>query len=125
MINAINSTAEIIAQDVRTNAIKSIQSVSNGRDVTRYTVAGNQYQHIASAPGDAPNTDTGALVNSIQVADQGRNKIVGSDLIYGRHLEFGTRKMRARPFMVPAAEKSKLKVERVLRSEVQKELARL
>lgn len=60
-----------------------------------------------SAAGEAPAVDTGALKNSInttKIADA--HYEVHDGVEYGVHLEFGTEKMAARPFMLPAAERS-------------------
>lgn len=94
------------AQQVRTAAIKSIQKVSGGEVVTRIGQAGKPYQHTASKPGNAPNTDTGALVKSIQVQPlrPDRTMYVGTSLEYGKYLEFGTLTMEARPWLLPATE---------------------
>lgn len=122
---AASSTAETIAQDVRTNAVRSIQSLSSGREVTRYTAAGNGYVHVASAAGDAPNTDSGDLANDIGVDPKGIGFEVISGSAYSEDLEFGTVNMAARPFMVPAAEKSRGKVAKVLQGAINRELAKL
>jgi HK97 gp10 family phage protein len=71
--------------------------------------------HTASAPGEAPATDTGRLVNSINStpAIQDGNELVATittakgGVKYAGWLEFGTSKIAARPFMFPALEKSK------------------
>lgn len=64
-------------------------------------------RHQASAPGQAPATDTGTLVSSIYNEDRGRNaKAIGSRLPYAFYLEFGTFKMDARPSWVPAVERT-------------------
>jgi hypothetical protein len=68
--------------------------------------SGRMYgRHQASAPGEAPAIDTGALTNSIQVAMEGdMTAYVFTNMEHGPGLEYGTRKMAARPFMLPAAE---------------------
>jgi len=62
-------------------------------------------EHRASAPGEAPAIDTGNLVGSIRermtAAAIGR---VETSAEYAAPLEFGTPRMRARPFFRPAAE---------------------
>lgn len=68
--------------------------------------------HRASAPGEAPASDTGRLVNSINVyldkAAKTALVIAGRGSVkYATMLEFGTLKMAARPFMHPALEKSR------------------
>ena len=60
--------------------------------------------HIVSAPGNPPNSDSGALSASIQPVDlpePGHAAIsVGEE--YGLYLELGTSRMAERPFMRPA-----------------------
>lgn len=98
-------TAEAIVKkfafDVEGNAKAAIMSgPKSGR---RY---GN---HTASAPGEAPATDVGNLVNSIHAKKESRFVwVVGVGAKYGKALEMGTRRMAPRPFLLPAL----MKVER-------------
>lgn len=59
-----------------------------------------------SAPGEPPGVDTGTLRNSIHVE---KPKLlvrrIADGVNYGIMLEYGTRKMAARPFMGPMAER--------------------
>ena len=64
--------------------------------------------HQASAPGDPPATDTGRLRASIKsdLTDLVRLAAeVGTNVEYGRHLEYGTVNMAARPWLKPAYDK--------------------
>lgn len=64
-------------------------------------------RHQASAPGQAPATDTGALVTSIYNEDRGRySKAIGSRLPYAYYLEFGTFKIKPRKSWLPAVERA-------------------
>lgn len=93
---------------VRSEAIKSIATGSkSGRIYKRGTVI-----HRASAAGEAPATDTGFLVSNIAlVVDRERTGAsVESRANYSGELEFGTRKMAARPFLQPALESARPKV---------------
>jgi hypothetical protein len=57
--------------------------------------------HRASAPYEAPATDTGTLVSSIYYTQDGPYAAtIGSRLEYAYHLEFGTFKMKPRPTWV-------------------------
>lgn len=102
-------------QLVRTTAIQSIQQQSNGNEVTRYRLGGGSYQHIASKPGDPPNTDTGALVRSINVEIRPDATYVGTSIKYAPYLEFGTARMAERPWLNPALENNKARITRMIR----------
>lgn len=59
--------------------------------------------HTASAPGESPASDTGFLYGSITVdikSDSEAEIIIPAE--YAEALEFGTFKMAARPFILPA-----------------------
>lgn len=58
--------------------------------------------HQASAPGEAPATDTGTLIAGIVIdrTDVRRGRIIiASTAPYSKALEFGTRHMAPRPFL--------------------------
>jgi phage gpG-like protein len=63
--------------------------------------------HQASAPGEMPAIDTGALVNSIQTIVRGTEGAVYTNQEYAEFLEYGTVNMAARPYMTPAAESAR------------------
>lgn len=58
--------------------------------------------HQASAAGEYPKTQTGALVASIQKSLLPLAVTVGTSLDHGRYLEFGTSRMAARPWLRPS-----------------------
>lgn len=63
--------------------------------------------HRASAPGEAPATDTGALVSSTYFTQpDSMTAAIGSRLDYAFYLEFGTMRIEPRPSWVPAAERA-------------------
>lgn len=86
---------------VHSNAVKLIQDNSDGRSEKRY----NPKRVVnVSAPGDPPNTDRGRLVQSIKFdfKDGGLTGRIGTNLKYGKFLEFGTKVMAARPWLSTA-----------------------
>lgn len=95
----VNAAALESVNDVK----KAIQGPpKTGRKYQRGTVV-----HQASAPGQAPATDTGFLVSSIYNEDRGYlSKAIGSRLPYAFYLEFGTRRMAPRPAWIPAVERA-------------------
>jgi len=71
---------------------------------------------VFGSPG-APRNVTGRLRDSIfaRVAPGGLSAEVGTDMRYGAYLEFGTRRMAARPWLQPAFEAAKHRVRTRLR----------
>jgi hypothetical protein len=76
---------------------------------------GKGYFRTRSAPGEPPSIDTGTLRNSVQskpqyIAGTGMTSIVLTGLVAGvnkdaripRWLEYGTSRMKARPFIAPS-----------------------
>jgi len=64
--------------------------------------------HQASAPGQPPATDLGALLGSI-VAEPAPEALAANlvaRMPYAVHLEYGTTRILPRPFMRPAADKA-------------------
>ena len=93
-------------QLIRGEAIKSIQTGS--KSGVMYQMYNPRREHRASAPGEAPASDTGNLVSKIIVKQKSKDiTSVESNADYSAYLEYGTSKMEARPFMLPAFEKIK------------------
>ena len=91
------------AQNIRNTAVRSIQKRSPGGE--EYEKYNPRRTHVASSPGQPPNTDTGRLAGSIRAVMSGTpTAYVDALADYAAHLEFGTRNMAARPFMTPAVE---------------------
>lgn len=105
---------------VRADAINSIQDQSPGETVERSRAGGGVYEHIAAAEGEAPNTDTGRLVQSVQVDVQPSAVFVGSSLDYAGFLENGTRRMGARPWLFPALENNKAAGQKLIGQKINK-----
>lgn len=95
---------------VEAEAKQLIAAPSIGDWVTRYRNGGNSYEHFASKAGEPPNTDTGTLIKSIQTEITHNAVYVGTNNEYAPHLEFGTVKMAARPFLNPAYQNKKKEV---------------
>ena len=112
------------AQLIRGQAIRSIQTgPKSGRIYEKYNP---RRTHRASAPGQAPASDTGNLVSQIRVREENKDLIkVESNALYSSFLEFGTSKMLARPFLFPATERSRPKIIQAVFNRVVKEIKRL
>lgn len=76
------------------------------RSITAGAVSGKG--HVPSAPGEAPNNDTGVLANNIETTQPAVTRVqVTSNAGYSAGLEFGSGKVAARPFMRPARDASR------------------
>lgn len=89
------------AQELRNAIDDELGKAGTGRRYKRGNII-----HQASAPGQGPAVDIGRLRQSITAlkVEDGHWR-VGTNVEYAPYLEFGTRKMAARPFMRPAVRK--------------------
>lgn len=78
-----NRAAELVAKGPKTGRIYRRGSIT----------------HRASAPDQAPASDTGHLLRSIGFEAQGSSAVVFAAAAYARALEFGTRFIAPRPFL--------------------------
>ena len=112
------------AQLIRGEAIKSIQTGAKTGIV--YQKYNPRRQHRASAPGQAPASDTGNLVSKIIVKQKTKNITqVESGADYSKYLEYGTSKMEPRPFLFPAFEKSRDKIVKAVFNRVKTAIERI
>ena len=95
------------AQNIRTHAIRAIQG--GPKTGKAYKKSSPNRTHRASAPGQAPATDTGRLVSSIAADITGLTAEVSANVQYAAPLEFGTVNMDPRPFLQPALESEREK----------------
>lgn len=97
IMEAAEATLDYGGLITRNALIETLNSGSPGR--------GRVYQrgsvtHQASAPGDVPAIDTGRLIGSINIARIGPMRVrVGTNVKYAYSLEFGTRRVAARPWV--------------------------
>jgi HK97 gp10 family phage protein len=125
-LEALRAGVMMIANDAKLSVARGAKS---GRIYTHYFRTGSNggvfpverrsVPHQASAPGEAPATDTGRLLNSISsdAAIEGNRLVafVRAATVYARYLEYGTRKIAPRPFLVPAVERNRTRVEGLVR----------
>ena len=83
-------------------AVKRIERGPASGNVYQSSVSGRDHQ--ASAPGEAPMSDSGNLAGSIATSFNGLEGVVFTPLDYGRYLEFGTSKIKPRPWLLPSLE---------------------
>ena len=121
---AVDNAVRITAIKVQQEAVKAIREPSVGTYVTRYTApieeGGKAYSHVASKPGDAPNSDTGRLIGSINIDHDKGSKVafVGTNLEYGFFLET----VHNRPWLGPAKDSQIGFMKVRIKSEVNKQI---
>lgn len=104
------------AQDIVAHAQTEMAKPKSGRVYRR-----GRRVHVASAPGEAPAIDNGALVNSFRVMQEVPTRaIVGVTAEHGVFTEEGTSRMQPRPYMRPAAESVWPEFERAVREVVRR-----
>ena len=99
---------------------------------------GKGYFRTRSAPGEPPAVDTGTLRNSVQSKPQyipgtGMTSIVLTGLVAGvnkdaripRWLEYGTSRMKARPFIAPSLEVIRPSVAGTISDQMQRSIKRM
>ena len=111
----MTETITRVVMDTRANAVQGIQRGPATGAVRR---DGSR----ASAPGQFPMSDTGRLANGVEFNLPTAGRLtgeVGTNIIYGRYLEFGTSRMAARPWLLPSFEKAKVGVEARLKKAIE------
>ena len=91
---------------------KAKKKIASGRRTGRIYERGN-IKHQASSAGEPPKTDTGHLIASIthyKSDDDNLSYEVAAFASYAKGLEFGTLKVKPRPFLVPSLEENKVKI---------------
>lgn len=77
--------------------------------------------HVASLPGEAPNSDTHQLDRSVHTEQTGPLRAESiADAPHAVPLEVGTSSMAARPFMGPAAQKTRPMAQRLVQAAVKR-----
>ena len=107
LARGVNVTPALLraAERTRQAYVESVQEQSPGRPDTRY---GPRREVVAAGPGEAPNSDTGYLVNMTGTQSDRVNQAEAfSSARYADDLEFGTHKMAPRPAMGPAFDQTK------------------
>lgn len=99
--------------------------ISGGKSGRIYK-SGKKGSHQASAPGESPANWTGRLLNAIMSEASGAKAvIVAAQTVYASWLEFGTRKMAARPFLKPAIDEEAPKGSKLMQEEINKGFKKL
>lgn len=120
--NPSNHLQHLVQRSATIVENEAVNSIRGGNKTGRVYMRGGK-EHTASAAGEAPATDTGALASGIttRVKTEG-TQVIGQIIAnsfnvtpYAKDLEFGTTSMKPRPFMQPALEKNRPKIRRIFK----------
>ena len=114
MVAALERMNGCAGEALKSGALAGGMAIQAGmkRRITQGGKSGRLYKrgkggwHQASAPGEAPASDTGALANSIETRisksspDYAESE-TGPTVEYGGMLEYGTSRVKARPYARP------------------------
>lgn len=111
------NNVKVATLEIHSNARRSLQKISRGEVVTRYSP---KRTHTVSRPGDPPNSDTGRALSSIafEINESQIEGVVGSNLNYLKWLEFGTLSVAARPWLSVAFQKFRAKFKKVFKVKI-------
>lgn len=97
---------------------KTKEKLSGKRTGRVYRVPGTNRTYTASAPGEPPAVMTGQLRSSIKYRIVGELQVlrgeVGSELKKAVELEFGTKKIKPRPFLRPTFQEELPEIKNIL-----------
>jgi hypothetical protein len=98
-------------------AAADILSTEAALSITNGAVSG--VNHVVSSPGDPPNADTHDLDRSIHTERESQLvALTVADSDHAAAMEFGTSRVAARPYMQPAAAKTRPKAQRLVQAAV-------
>ncbi len=121
--NGMRGAIAIVVADAKRSVARGPKT---GRIYTRRGIT-----HQASAPGEPPATDTGVLVNSIagdiETSERQNGFVrayIRASAAYAGFPELGTRRMAARPFLVPAIERNRAAIQKFMADTVRMGIGR-
>ena len=115
-LNKLNKEARSVAGAIAFEGADTIKAEAQ-RSISAGSVSGKN--HVPSKPGKPPNFDTGFLSGAIVTIQSGPlTAEVGALAPYSAALEFGTSRVKARPFMRPARDKKKAEIQKRFASQM-------
>ena len=90
--NELESELDAIGNDIRNAILKNMRN-------TPKTSASRKDGHQVSKPGASPAIDSGHLKDNFEISRIGGTLEVGTNVVYAKFLQKGTKKMKARPFL--------------------------
>ena len=128
-MDAVFQGAETVLSQIEDKIRKIREGQKKGIEKACLIVEGYAKEHMSpespSAPGEAPAVVTGTLRASIahQVVEEDEQVVgyvgIPSSVPYAKHLEFGTSRMAARPFLFPALHINRDAIREAIKEELQ------
>lgn len=116
----LSDVVEELALETHNIAVTKIQSPpKTGRVYQKYNP---RRTHQASAPGQYPAADTGSFGNSVKMELNTLDARVGTGDDRGPWFEFGTSKMKPRPWLLPSFDEAMIGVMDRLKAEIEARL---
>lgn len=104
----VEAWLDMLSEDIVTDTKLSFGTSPPGREYTRGGVT-----HVASQPGYPPNVDIASLTNSIHWKKTGKlERTVSDGVAHGVWMEDGTERIKPRPWMRPAFDRIRQRMER-------------
>ena len=107
-----------LQQSLQVARNETLKTLSGNRSGKTYKVPGTNRTYTASSPGEPPAQRLGQLRQSVKTEIDKRFGYmfgkVGTMLAYGRHLEFGTSKMKPRPWLRVSLENAEPAIRKIL-----------
>ncbi len=104
------ATKRMLRKQIAAAAIAMVTDIKD--NMLRQAKTGRVYKvdsvsHQASAPGEYPAVLTTALINGVtfEIISNGMDAVVGTNVMHGVHLEFGTKNVDPRPWLQPSYNK--------------------
>ncbi len=125
-ISQVKGTISEVAKNRMMEAVNTVrnttlETLSGTRSGRQYYVPGTHKVYTASAPGEPPAVATGRLRQSVKGSVETENGTlvgyVGTDLEYGKELEYGRYNMEPRPWLRPSFERSEQEVKEIFSRE--------
>lgn len=94
--NSIHKEMNRMALDIRNNILEKMQK--SPKNTSKSYKRGGKIHH-PSYPGNPPRPDSSRLWNSFEILTSSSQIEVGTNVVYAKFLQEGTKRMDARPFL--------------------------
>jgi len=112
MERQLHKAVKLATIEAHAEVVRGVAKKSSGARETRYNPRRNV---VVSRPGGTPNIDFGTFIKSIQFEVKKRSGFVGTNDERGPWFEFGTKNMKARPWLNRGVKRARRKMKLIFR----------